>query len=170
MQLVHCSWTHSNFLTLPLKTGLVFFSHASASDGPKRKLVRADWEGHPLLPTWGFARKEALLVKATRGKELERGGLVGLMEGAGSLLGLSQECPRRPNRGVWLGLQGNAKRGQRIKSINPHRNVCKAIKSYGTQSSPSEMTVGDWQLAAWYPLASTEPRVCGWHTIGQPGL
>lgn len=68
------------------------------------------------------------MVKATRGKELKGGGLVGLMEEAGSLLGLSQERPRRPNRGFWLGLQGNAKRGQRIRSINPHRNVCKAIK------------------------------------------
>lgn len=110
---------------LPLKIGLVFFSCAS---GPKWKLVRADWGGHPLLPGWGFVRKEALLVKATREWEIERGGLVGLMEEAGSLLGLSQECPQRPSRGIWLGLQGNAKRAQRTRSINPHRNVCRAIK------------------------------------------
>lgn len=57
---------------LPLKTELLFFSCAN---GPKSKLARANQVSSSTAPLPGVCKERGLLVKATRGWEMEKGGL-----------------------------------------------------------------------------------------------
>lgn len=98
----------------------------------------------------GVCKERGFLTKAKHGGRPRQKGWVGLGKGSSEALQGAWPSATAISQRVHQGLQGHARMVQRIRGINPRRNVFRAIKLC-EMSYPCEMITDDWAADTFLP-------------------